>query len=84
MAAYALARCSVPLTRTLLMLVLMTQMFPLVVLVIPLFVLMRKARAARHLLGLVVTYLAFTRAAGDLDHARLHRCRSPRSSSTRR
>ena len=43
MAAYALARWRVRITRILLMLVLMTQMFPLVVLVIPLFVMMRKA-----------------------------------------
>jgi ABC-type glycerol-3-phosphate transport system permease component len=59
-AAYALSRFRMPLTRVLLMAVLMTQMFPLVVLVIPLFVMMRKA----HLLGtywsLIVTYLAFT------------------------
>src|ERR671937_618280 len=41
MAAYALARLEVPLRRTLLMLILTTQMFPLVVLIIPLFVIMR-------------------------------------------
>jgi ABC-type glycerol-3-phosphate transport system permease component len=36
MAAYALARLHIPLRRTLLMLILTTQMFPLVVLIIPL------------------------------------------------
>jgi ABC-type glycerol-3-phosphate transport system permease component len=60
MAAYALARFRLPARKALLMLVLMTQMFPLVVLVIPLFVMMRKS----HLLGtywsLIITYLAFT------------------------
>jgi ABC-type glycerol-3-phosphate transport system permease component len=60
MAAYALARFRLPARKVLLMLVLMTQMFPLVVLVIPLFVMMRKS----HLLGtywsLIITYLAFT------------------------
>src|SRR4029078_4410312 len=43
MAAYALTRFDIPLKRILLMLVLMTQMFPLVVLVIPLFLIMLNA-----------------------------------------
>jgi ABC-type glycerol-3-phosphate transport system permease component len=60
MAAYALARWRVRLTRVLLMLVLMTQMFPLVVLVIPLFVIMRKAGLLGTYWSLIVTYLAFT------------------------
>jgi ABC-type glycerol-3-phosphate transport system permease component len=60
MAAYALARWRVRLTRMLLMLVLMTQMFPLVVLVIPLFVIMRKAGLLGTYWSLIVTYLAFT------------------------
>jgi ABC-type glycerol-3-phosphate transport system permease component len=60
MAAYALARWRVRLTHVLLMLVLMTQMFPLVVLVIPLFVIMRKAGLLGTYWSLIVTYLAFT------------------------
>jgi ABC-type glycerol-3-phosphate transport system permease component len=60
MAAYALARLAVPFRRTLLMLILTTQMFPLVVLIIPLFVLMRNADLIGTYQGLVVTYLAFT------------------------
>jgi ABC-type glycerol-3-phosphate transport system permease component len=60
MAAYALARYRVRITSLLLMLVLMTQMFPLVVLVIPLFVIMRKADLLGTYWGLVVAYLAFT------------------------
>src|SRR5206468_5758170 len=43
MAAYALARLEVPFRRALLMLILTTQMFPLVVLIIPLFAIMRNA-----------------------------------------
>ena len=60
LAAYALARYRVRLTRILLMAVLMTQMFPLVVLVIPLFVLMRKANLLGTYWSLIITYLAFT------------------------
>jgi ABC-type glycerol-3-phosphate transport system permease component len=60
MAAYALARLEIPLKRTLLMLILTTQMFPLVVLIIPLFVLMRNADLIGTYQGLVVAYLAFT------------------------
>lgn len=60
MAAYALARLEVPLKRTLLMLILTTQMFPLVVLIIPLFVLMRNANLIDTYQGLVIAYLAFT------------------------
>jgi ABC-type glycerol-3-phosphate transport system permease component len=59
-AAYALARFRMRLTRILLMAVLMTQMFPLVVLVIPLFVMMRKAGLLGTYWSLIVTYLAFT------------------------
>ena len=44
----------------LLMLVLMTQMFPLVVLVIPLFVTMRKAGLLGTYWSLIITYLAFS------------------------
>jgi ABC-type glycerol-3-phosphate transport system permease component len=60
MAAYALTRFRLPLRGALMMLVLMTQMFPLVVLVIPLFVLMRKAGLLGTYWGLVTAYLAFT------------------------
>jgi ABC-type glycerol-3-phosphate transport system permease component len=60
LAAYALARFRMPFTRVLLMAVLMTQMFPLVVLVIPLFVMMRKANLLGTYWSLIVTYLAFT------------------------
>jgi ABC-type glycerol-3-phosphate transport system permease component len=60
MAAYALARFRLPLRRALLMLVLMTQMFPLVVLVIPLFVMMRKSNLLGTYWSLIITYLAFT------------------------
>ena len=42
------------------MLVLMTQMFPLVVLVIPLFVTMRKAGLLGTYWSLIITYLAFS------------------------
>ena len=60
MAAYALTRFEIPLRRVLMLLVLMTQMFPLVVLVIPLFVLMREADLIGTYWGLVFSYLAFT------------------------
>jgi ABC-type glycerol-3-phosphate transport system permease component len=60
LAAYALARFAIPLKRLLLMTVLATQMFPLVVLVIPLFVLMRQANLLGTYWGLVASYLAFT------------------------
>jgi ABC-type glycerol-3-phosphate transport system permease component len=60
LAAYALTRFDIPLKGILMMLVLMTQMFPLVVLVIPLFVLMRNADLLGTYAGLVVSYLAFT------------------------
>ncbi len=60
MAAYALTRFDIPLKRILMMLVLMTQMFPLVVLVIPLFVIMRNADLLGTYAGLVLAYLAFS------------------------
>jgi ABC-type glycerol-3-phosphate transport system permease component len=82
MAAYALTRFDIPLKRILMMLVLMTQMFPLVVLVIPLFVIMRNANLLGTYAGLVLAYLAFTVPLGiwvmrgfllgipdDLEHA---------------
>ena len=60
LAAYALARFRVRDHAILLMLVLMTQMFPLVVLVIPLFVIMRKAGLLGTYWSLIITYLAFS------------------------
>ena len=60
LAAYVLARYRVRTTRILLILVLMTQMFPLVVLVIPLFVIMRKAGLLGSYWSLIITYLAFS------------------------
>jgi ABC-type glycerol-3-phosphate transport system permease component len=60
LAAYALARFRLRLTKVLLMAVLMTQMFPLVVLVIPLFVMMRKANLLGTYWSLIVTYLALS------------------------
>ena len=59
-AAYVLARYRVRITRILLILVLMTPMFPLVVLVIPLFVTMRKAGLLGTYWSLIITYLAFS------------------------
>jgi ABC-type glycerol-3-phosphate transport system permease component len=60
LAAYALARFRLKITHVLLMAVLMTQMFPLVVLVIPLFVIMRKADLLGTYWSLIITYLAFS------------------------
>jgi ABC-type glycerol-3-phosphate transport system permease component len=60
LAAYALARWRFKITHLLLMAVLMTQMFPLVVLVIPLFVVMRKAGLLGTYWSLIITYLAFS------------------------
>jgi ABC-type glycerol-3-phosphate transport system permease component len=60
MAAIALSRFRIPARRVVLILVLLTQLFPLVVLVIPLFVLMREAGLIGTYWSLVVTYLAFT------------------------
>ena len=75
-AAYALARWRFKLTSVLMMLVLMAQMFPLVVLVIPLFVMMRKADLLGTYWSLIITYLAFAvpllntgRARRELDWA---------------
>jgi ABC-type glycerol-3-phosphate transport system permease component len=60
MAAYALTRFEIPFKRVLMMLVLMTQMFPLVVLVIPLFVIMRNAQLLGTYVGLIISYLSFS------------------------
>jgi ABC-type glycerol-3-phosphate transport system permease component len=60
MAAIALSRFNIPARRVVLMLVLLTQLFPLVVLLIPLFVMMREAGLIGTYWSLVITYLAFT------------------------
>jgi ABC-type glycerol-3-phosphate transport system permease component len=60
LAAYALARFRFPLRRILLMTVLATQMFPAIVLLIPLFVIMRNADLIGTYRGLVIVYLSFT------------------------
>ena len=60
LAAYALARFRMPLRRWLILLVLSVQMFPAVVLVIPLFVVMRRLGLLDTHAGLVLAYLSFT------------------------
>jgi multiple sugar transport system permease protein/N,N'-diacetylchitobiose transport system permease protein len=58
-AGYALARFRLPLRRYLVMVVLATQMFPVVVLLIPFFIVMRNLGLLGSLWGLVIAYLAF-------------------------
>jgi ABC-type glycerol-3-phosphate transport system permease component len=60
LAGYALARFRMPLRRWLILVVLSVQMFPAVVLVIPLFVVMRRLGLLDTHLGLVLAYLSFT------------------------
>ena len=60
LAGYALARFDLPLRRYLLLMVMGVQMFPLVVLLIPLFVVMKALGLLDSWLGLVVAYLSFT------------------------
>jgi ABC-type glycerol-3-phosphate transport system permease component len=60
LAGYALARLRIPLRRYLLLLVMSVQMFPMVVLVIPLFVVMRTFGLLNSWAGLVIAYLSFT------------------------
>lgn len=60
LAAYSLARFRIPLRRYLILVILAAQMFPLVVLLIPLFVLLRNLELLNTLPGLVVAHLAFT------------------------
>lgn len=60
LAGYALARFDLPLRRYLLVAVLSVQMFPVVVLIIPLFVVMRRLGLLDSQLGLVLAYLSFT------------------------
>ncbi len=60
MAGYVFARMDLPLKRMLLLTVLATQMFPVVVMIIPLFVVMRGLGLLDHWLSLVIAYLSFT------------------------
>lgn len=60
MAGWVLARFAIPLKRYLLILVLSAQMFPVVVLLIPLFILMREIGLLGTYAGLVLAYLSFT------------------------
>jgi ABC-type glycerol-3-phosphate transport system permease component len=60
LAGYALARFDLPLRRYLLLMVMGVQMFPLVVLIIPLFVVMKALGLLDSWLGLIVAYLSFT------------------------
>ena len=60
LAGYALARFDLPLRRYLLLMVMGVQMFPLVVFIIPLFVVMKALGLLDSLLGLVIAYLTFT------------------------
>jgi ABC-type glycerol-3-phosphate transport system permease component len=60
LAGYALARFRMPLQRYLLVLVLSVQMFPLVALIIPLFVVMRTLDLLNTYAGLILAYLSFT------------------------
>jgi N,N'-diacetylchitobiose transport system permease protein len=63
-AGYALARFRVPARRHLLVLVLMVQMIPQVVLVIPLFILIRSAGLLNSYAGLILCYLPLTMSLG--------------------
>jgi ABC-type glycerol-3-phosphate transport system permease component len=58
-AGYALARFRMPLRRYLVLVVLATQMFPVAVLLIPFFIVMRNLGLLGSLWGLVIAYLAF-------------------------
>ncbi len=60
LAGYALARFTLPLKRYLLLGVMSVQMFPVVVMIIPLFAVMRGLDLLNSLAGLVIVYLSFT------------------------
>jgi ABC-type glycerol-3-phosphate transport system permease component len=60
LAGYSLARFDLPLKRYLLLVVLATQMFPMVVLIIPFFTVMRELDLLDSLVGLIIAYLSFT------------------------
>lgn len=59
LAGYALARFRMAARKYLVLLILATQLFPLVVLLIPLFIVMRNLGLLGSLWGLVIAYLAF-------------------------
>jgi multiple sugar transport system permease protein len=59
LAAYALARLRVPGSTKLLMLILMTQMFPGMVIIIPLFIVLSRIGLTDTHIGLVIVYLSF-------------------------
>lgn len=60
LAGYALARFRLPLRRYILVLMLSVQMFPLIALIIPLFIVMRTLNLLDSYAGLVLAYLSFT------------------------
>lgn len=59
LAAYAIARLSVPGGNKLMLMVLATQMFPGIVLIIPLFIVLSQANLIDTHIGLVIVYLSF-------------------------
>jgi multiple sugar transport system permease protein len=59
MAAYALARLNLPGSNRLLLMILATQMFPGIVIAIPLFLVMSRLRLTDTHVGLIVVYLSF-------------------------
>src|SRR5205823_3141233 len=63
-AGYALARFRIPMRRYLLIVVLMVQMIPQVVLVIPLFIMIRSAHLLNTYAGLILCYLPLTISLG--------------------
>ncbi len=60
MAGWVLARFRIPLKRYLLILILSAQMFPFVVLLIPIFILVRQLQLIGTYSGLILAYLSFT------------------------
>jgi multiple sugar transport system permease protein len=59
MAAYALARLNMPHSNRILMMILVTQMFPGIVIAIPLFLVMSRTGLVDTHIGLIVVYLSF-------------------------
>jgi multiple sugar transport system permease protein len=59
MAAYALARLNMPNSNRILMMILATQMFPGIVIVIPLFLVMSRTGLVDTHFGLIIVYLSF-------------------------
>lgn len=60
LAAYAISHFRFPLRKVFLVLVLSVQMFPLVVLIIPLFIIIRDLGLRGSFLGLIIAYVTFT------------------------